>query len=245
MDGGQAVGRPTVERALRAGWRLDGWHTGFYLRLGGEGSPHPTATAVLDRALRAEGVAGALAERADGWAGWITADTEPPSTDYRLAREAVARALDAVHDEIPLVGGLGRPYEGRDGVARTLQEAREASLFAGVTPRSGRVEHVDGLGARRYLARWHQSDAFGSYARTLLAPLLDHADLLDTLHVYLDRESSATSAATALGIHRNTVNQRVERAQQLLAVDLTLPDDRLVVQLACRVLRGTGGGTPG
>ncbi|OLT18616.1 hypothetical protein BJF78_00360 [Pseudonocardia sp. CNS-139] len=235
MDPTRAVGRQTVERALRVGWRLDGWHTGVYLRLTGDATPTPAGAAAVADALRRCGLTGAFAERADGWVLWTTADTEPPSESFRGVRDAVAAALATVGDEVPLVAGVGRPYEGRGGIATTLQEAAEASLFAGAR---GPVEHVDGLGARRYLARWHQSEAFTSYAATLLAPLGGQDVLLDTLAVYLDRESSATATASHLGVHRNTVNQRIERVQQLLHVDLTRADDRLVVQLACRVLRG-------
>lgn len=37
-----------------------------------------------------------------------------------------------------------------------------------------------------------------------------------------------------LGVHRNTVAARVARAQELLVVDLSDPDERLALHLACR-----------
>lgn len=240
MDTTRAPNRHTVERALRVGWRLDGWHIGIYLRLSGDARPGPATSPTVERALRERGLVGAFAERADGWVAWTTAETELPSDRYREVRAAVTAALEDVDDELGVVAGVGRPYEGRGGIGRTLQEAGEASLFAGVE--GARVEHVDGLGSRRLLARWHQSEAFVSYATGLIGPLRDHEVLLDTLQVYLDRESSATATASALDVHRNTVNQRVARAEQLLGLDLTRADDRLVVQLACRVARGRSGG---
>jgi DNA-binding PucR family transcriptional regulator len=36
---------------------------------------------------------------------------------------------------------------------------------------------------------------------------------------------------------RNTRAQRIRRAEQLLGVSLSLPDERLTLQLACRALR--------
>ncbi|GEL19742.1 helix-turn-helix domain-containing protein [Pseudonocardia asaccharolytica] len=240
MDATQTLGRRAVERALHIGWRLDGWHTGIYLRPAPGTGREPAATAALTRALREQGLVGALAERSDGWVFWVTEDTEPPSTTFRATRLAVAQAVESLRDQLPLVAGVGRPYEGHTGITRTVREAEEACLFAGVTSRRSPVEHIDELGARRILARWHESEAFSSYARTVLAPLLDGEDvLLDTLQVYLDRESSASAAASFLGVHRNTVNQRVERAERALGVDLSRPDDRLVIQLACRVVRGS------
>jgi DNA-binding PucR family transcriptional regulator len=38
-----------------------------------------------------------------------------------------------------------------------------------------------------------------------------------------------------LGVHRNTVLHRLDRARTLLPVDLARPDERLVVHLATRV----------
>jgi sugar diacid utilization regulator len=246
LDGTQVLDRRAVHQAVRLGWRLDGWHTGVYVRMLDETAPQSIATAVT-RALATAGLTGAVAERTDGLAFWSTSDREPASTTFPRARQLVARALAEIARDVPLAAGMGRPYEGASGVGRTLAEAREASLVADMAGGRGRVEHIDGLGARRFLARWHQSAAFSSYARSALAPLLtdEHADLLDTLHVYLDRESSATGTATHLGVHRNTVMQRIERAQRLLSVDLSRPDERLVVHLACQVLRGGDRGRRG
>ena len=55
-----------VERALRVGWRLDGWHTGVYLRVTGAAPPRTALSASVEQALRRHGVSGAFAERADG-----------------------------------------------------------------------------------------------------------------------------------------------------------------------------------
>jgi DNA-binding PucR family transcriptional regulator len=61
-----------------------------------------------------------------------------------------------------------------------------------------------------------------------------------TLRTYLELESSVSSTAAALGIHRNTVTHRINRIEQLLATSLARADERLVLQLACRVLQGGG-----
>ena len=68
--------------------------------------------------------------------------------------------------------------------------------------------------------------------------------LLQTLEVYLDEESSATMAAARLKVHRNTILNRIERLRTLLTVDLDDPEERLAVQLACRVIRLKRGEPP-
>ncbi|MTA67788.1 MAG: hypothetical protein F2951_04835, partial [Actinobacteria bacterium] len=39
------------------------------------------------------------------------------------------------------------------------------------------------------------------------------------------------------GIHRNTVINRVDKLKSLLKVNLNEPDERLALQLACRVIK--------
>ena len=107
------------------------------------------------------------------------------------------------------------------------------------------VEHFDVLGLRRLLTDWLASDVRRSVERQLLEPLLG-ADpsgaLIRALHGFLDQESSATTAAAILGVHRNTVLDRLERIRKLLPVDLSAPDDRLVVHLATRLTTADGMG---
>ncbi|MGH3705720.1 MAG: helix-turn-helix domain-containing protein [Agromyces sp.] len=48
------------------------------------------------------------------------------------------------------------------------------------------------------------------------------------------------ATAAALGLHRNTVSTRIQRAQELLGVDMTDPEARLALHLACRAVRESG-----
>lgn len=246
VDAAHGLPRHVAERAVQAGWRLDGWHVGIHIRADGDPAAIVRLTARVRKALNDAGLDGSVVERSDGWACWITENREPPSSSHRNVTDQVRHAIDDIAEDVNAVAGIGKPYAGPEGIATTLQEAREACLFAGTGRRRGRVEHVDELGVRRVLADWYHADAFRSYARTLLAPLLDSGEgqLLDTLRTYLELESSASSAAAALHVHRNTVAYRIARVEQILSMSLARPDERLVLQLACRVLQG-GEGTSG
>lgn len=240
IDTGGAIPRHLAERAVRAGWRLDGWHTGVHIRVLSDPASVVRHTARVRRALDDNGFSGPVVERTDGWSCWTTENREPRSASYRDTTATIRNAVDAVSDDLDVVAGVGRPYTGPRGISTTLREAREACLFADAASRGGRVEHVDELGVRRVLADWYHAEAFRSYARTLLAPLLDAGDdqLVETLRTYLELESSTSSTAAALRIHRNTVMHRIGRIEQLLSMSLSRSDERLVLQLACRVLRG-------
>jgi DNA-binding PucR family transcriptional regulator len=97
------------------------------------------------------------------------------------------------------------------------------------------VEFADEAGVRRLLAAAASEDVRARSQRmfgSLLSP--DNADLARTLETYLDLESSATSTAARLGIHRNTVVKRLNKIEELIGANLADPEVRLALHLACR-----------
>ncbi|MGW1775389.1 helix-turn-helix domain-containing protein [Streptomyces sp. NPDC002104] len=72
-----------------------------------------------------------------------------------------------------------------------------------------------------------------AHAEALLGPL--PPVLRDTLRGWLAHHGSWDRSAAALGVHRNTVRQRVARAAALLARDLDDPDVRMELWFALRV----------
>jgi PucR family transcriptional regulator, purine catabolism regulatory protein len=230
-----------VERAAALGWRLAGWHTAVHLTAADGSSPRrPGALAAdLEDRLAAGGCPARLVERPDGWAFWTTADSHTTTRSRAALRSTVREALRGSESAYPgttLCAGLGGVHGGAAGIARSLDEAWQACLLA----RSGRdavVEHSDAVTRTRLLAGWYASGALRSVADEVLTPLRDgdpSGELMRTLRTYLDLESSTTATAAALGVHRNTVIQRVDRARRLLPLDLDDPDDRLLVHMATR-----------
>jgi hypothetical protein len=130
---------------------------------------------------------------------------------------------------------VGRAHDGPSGIARTLGEATDAARLAVTRSASGYFVHIDRLGLAQLLLAWTRTDTFQPAARSLLVPLDGQpGDLLRTLSAYLDAESSLAETAAVLGVHRNTVAARMNRIQELLHVNLTEPDERLALHLACR-----------
>ncbi|MFF2845630.1 PucR family transcriptional regulator [Streptomyces sp. NPDC058001] len=73
-----------------------------------------------------------------------------------------------------------------------------------------------------------------AHARALLAPLAENPALLSTLHTWLSLHGSWDRTAVALGIHRNTVRQRIARCGTLLTQNLDDPDTRMELWFALR-----------
>ncbi|GAA3579612.1 PucR family transcriptional regulator [Amycolatopsis ultiminotia] len=223
-------------RAADAGWRLGGWHVG--LRIGVPAEVDTVArTQEVIRALRAESVDAVAVEHGEGWTGWVTFDQEPTaqrvrtlSARLRAVHRSLRRTLDADL-------GVGRPHPHPDGLAATVAEATDAARLAATRQETGHFLHVDQLGMAQLLLEWTRTDTFDPAARALLAPLNSApGDLIRTLAVYLDAESSLAETATVLGVHRNTVAARVARIEQLLDIDLSRPDERLALHLAARAV---------
>lgn len=136
----------------------------------------------------------------------------------------------------PLRLGLGSPATS-DALARTAAEARQA-LDVAVT---------DGRTVSRYRALptvalvLDRLDA-GDGAR--LAQVLDalrgddgeHGELTRTLRVYLAEHGSWGVTAEQLGVHRQTLANRMHRIEELTGLSMGSPDDRTAAWLALRAL---------
>lgn len=240
LAGGDASSQQTTEQIARLGWRLEGWHVAIHLMLVAPADPQTVLTHSprLIAALMDAGIRGPVVERADGWSVWVDYKEEPsPRTPARIA--ARLRSLLAGRPaDLLLAAGVGQPGEGVAGLRASLHTAREAAALA-ATSGPGTVEQSGELGLRRLLAAPLGSDGFRALAGRLLEPLANNEDdaLLGTLTAYLDAGCSSSEAAIRLRIHRNTVARRVERALGLLAIDLTVPEERLALHLACHALR--------
>jgi hypothetical protein len=230
------------------GWQVSGWCTAVHIQVGGDIDQLRVLTLTDDfaRALAGVGVTASLVERPDGWTYWTVATTEPPTKSYReLVRtllHASRRFVDS-HSRVQVYIGVGRPYQGLHGLQLSLGEAREAATIAQAGGGDAVVQHIDELGVKRILVGWYASETFAEFARTLLGPLLKidvNNELLPTLEAFLDCESSPTEAAALLNVHRNTVLNRMERTRAALSIDLDDPEERLAVQLACRIRRLRG-----
>ncbi|MGW1341125.1 PucR family transcriptional regulator [Kribbella sp. NPDC002412] len=227
----------TRRRAVDLGWQLDGWHTGIRIGADGQVDLAGRRTDVVE-AFDAEGLHAVVVEQGDGWSAWITAAREPTATEVQEQAAAIRRVQRRLVQTVDAYVGVGRVQPGPTGIATSLAEAGDAAGLARGRPETGRFLHVDRLGLAQLLLAWTRTDTFQPAARALLAPI-EHqpGDLVGTLATYLDTESSLAETAAVLGVHRNTVSARITKIQQLLGVDLTNPDERLALHLACRTAR--------
>ncbi|GAB3459386.1 helix-turn-helix domain-containing protein [Kineococcus endophyticus] len=151
------------------------------------------------------------------WSGAFAPDL-PSSGQHALGSPAaVAAALQGWTGR----AGTGRPVPLSDASARAADAA-----WARTSARRPVVQ-ADGSSLP------DQLDPAGleAWATGRLTGLSD-AELRRTVEVFLAHHGARQPAADALGVHRNTLRQRLSRAERLLGVSLEDPTDRAEVWLA-------------
>jgi purine catabolism regulator len=224
-------------RMLERGWRTTGYHLAF--RVIGR-----SKVDALQLLRFVTGELGRIAADSHattsgrGVSGWLTFSERPAPQQIERHVASLRELHNAAQRVFSVATGVGSLASGAAGLTASLSEASDASKIAANRAATGWFVRVDGLGLEQLLLAWTGNDTFVPAAQSLLAPLRSGGgELLTTLSAYLDHESTVAATATALGLHRNTVATRIQRAQELLGVDMSDPEVRLAVHLACRAVR--------
>ncbi len=154
-----------------------------------------------------------------------------------LADDLTARISAATRQ--PVRAAVGTVVAGIGDVSRSLTDA-EAALD--VSDRTRSVVTADDARGRIVLARL--SDLVGcndDLARGEVANLVALDRQKGTTHAatllaFLDHMGDVRAAATELAVHPNTFRYRLKRVQELIALDLDDPADRLVAHLQLKAL---------
>jgi hypothetical protein len=155
------------------------------------------------------------------------------------SREHLEQTLASGESSVRLA--LGEPGVGVQGFRRTHQQALRVHALA-----LAAGEHSDRALTFRDVGTMALMTADLSAARMWVADTLGamsaddgHCDRLrETLRVFLATGSSYTAAAAELTMHKNSVQYRVRKAQELLARPIT--DNRLDVELALNLCHRLG-----
>lgn len=146
-------------------------------------------------------------------------------------REVVRVLVPAGREPAPQPGwtlGVSAPVAPHAWPSADAQAAR--ALARARATRTALVRH----GGRTGLDGLVPADEAEGFARELLAPLAGRPALADTLRTWLSLHGSWDRTAVTLGVHRNTVRQRIGRCAALLGTDLDDPDARMELWFALR-----------
>jgi len=168
----------------------------------------------------------------------LLADTQ--DLPERLA--GLYRQLQGVAGELSLYMGLSSLAEDCAHYRQALNEARQAlDVARHLRPASGYCNFSE-LGVLRLLQGIVDRSLIDDFVSRTLGPLLapgrkQATALVHTLDALLMENGNSLKAAQRLGLHRNTVNQRVQRIEQLSGQSIDDPLCRMNASVAMLVWR--------
>ena len=150
--------------------------------------------------------------------------------------------LSTLDPGLEWTGGVGTVQSGASGLRNTVDEATSALRAAQANNVYNCLHHFDRLGFARALIRWYEIEDVRATIDEILAPLARLGDknateAVNTLRAYLDSGQSIKQTAHQLHVHRNTVRYRIKRILDILDIDLSDPEQRLLVELGTRAMR--------
>lgn len=214
FDPASAEGMAQLRRAMRVSQQLDGASKGITM---------PTSVGDLLVVVRQVGPGRPR--------GRDNAKEQAAASEY-------ARTLDAALSTG--AGGkvrvaFGRTGIGQPGVMHSYREARVALEIAARVRRDGLAGYSD-LRVLAILSDLAQRADAIAFAEDLLDPLRgsrkQDTDLLTVVFAYITNGGNLNATSRELFMHRNTVLYKLDKAAQLLGMDLRVAENRFMVWLA-------------
>jgi len=200
-----------------------------------------------------DGLAEIFKRRAPGSIGMARRDdlvVLVPEVEVDGARRPVEMGRIAVQQAQALVPnwqvtvGLGDVCQAASEIARSHEQARRAVDTARRFGRRGDVVRFEELGLYRLLFHVKDPGELRGFVDQVLGRLLAYdlrhqAHLVLTLSTFLAHNGNLQATARELSLHVNSVAYRLQRIQAIAELDLERAEDRLLAQVALKILDGT------
>jgi DNA-binding PucR family transcriptional regulator len=153
-----------------------------------------------------------------------------------LARRILTRVPERLSG-LTVTIGIGRDFPTVDQLPESYRQAMTAALLGSRRLGGNLVLHFDDLGIHRILHVLEQSEEPlpDGLTRLIAYDQRRKSSLLQTLRVYLDVMGRGSIAAERLFLHRNSLEYRIKRIEQILDGDLSDPELRLTLEIGMRL----------
>ncbi|MEF2277452.1 helix-turn-helix domain-containing protein [Deinococcus sp. YIM 134068] len=174
------------------------------------------------------------------WVG--DGDPEAPTSSSWANLAALRRAGNALLARlqadlgVPLNIGIGRHHRGPDGLVRSYQDARAALTLGSRLSGENRSHTLDTLGVAAFVGLGDEPTKL-SLALHLLSPLDREPELLGTLEAFFAEDCHPLATARRLGLHRNTLQYRLEKVTSLTGLNPRTFDHAVQIRLALLIRR--------
>lgn len=155
-----------------------------------------------------------------------------------LYAQDIVRSLVKIHGNETLRCGVGTCVHSVTDIRQSFRNARAALSYAKFK-KTDCVSFQD-IGFYKMLFSSEDQELLKEYT-LCLEPIIDYdkkhnSDLVRTLAVYLKSGKSIQKVAAELACHRNTINYRMKRIEELLYFDIDEYENAFILELAFRVL---------
>jgi purine catabolism regulator len=184
----------------------------------------------------------ALLRTGDGEvAAFVALDPTDPLKTARAFAQAIYAQAQREYPKVGLLCGIGRPAM---QVSEWRTSYKEAGQALAAARRLGEREplYFGDLSVHRLLLQLEGNPDLEAFVDETLGALIaydkaHHSNLLHTLSAYFANGGNLSQTAEALFVHRNTLQYRMERINQISALDLNNPETKLAVHLALKAYR--------
>ncbi|PXF29003.1 hypothetical protein WH50_23140 [Pokkaliibacter plantistimulans] len=165
----------------------------------------------------------------------------PTSPDSEDIAQLLA-SLQQVQADMPLVIGIANEGKGLSSLAEGMQQAREAATFAEIHHQLNQPVHYRELGVARLFAAIQDKRLLLDFCNQTLGSLCfnrskESQELKATLACYLNSHGHHINAAATLGVHRNTLRNRLATLEKITGRPLHDPLHRLNLHNALLIER--------
>jgi GGDEF-like domain/PucR C-terminal helix-turn-helix domain len=165
-----------------------------------------------------------------------------PTDARELGRTAVQQA-SALLPAWRVTVGVGGVSATAGAIARSYAQARRALETAQRFGHQSDVVAFEDLGVYRLLFHVTDPAELRGFIDQALGPLIEYdqrhnADFVRTLGTFLSHNGNLQATARELNLHVNSVTYRVQRIQSIASLDLEQSEDRLLAQVALKILGG-------
>lgn len=162
------------------------------------------------------------------------------NTDERLLpdiRKIILELYSEAAREKKLFIGVGIGVDGLENIGRSYHRAQTAMRMA--LYRNTPYVKFEDMGFYKILFSIKEEQLLYSYADEMLAPLdaydKNKHEYVELLKVYIQNDRSLERTASAMYLHRNTVNYRIQKMKELLNSPLKTLEDMFPYQVALAI----------
>ena len=235
LDGALRNEVTLLQQARRLGHELTEPHQVMVIHIEESANGIPPAGAILGDALARRRMHALWRTHEDHIELLLASDAVNDSLDERLHADLTSLAPGAA-----VTVGVGGAGSGLAGIQRSHGEARQALGIGRQLFGPGGVTRFERLGIYRLIFAAAHLPELRALHDEALASLIAYdrrhgAELVKTLHAFLDANGGPKEAAQLLGVHRNTVLYRLDRVREVTGVDLDSAETRLQLHLALSI----------